>query len=50
MKWAKVECRRREKVITRENLMNVLEHILKHIRFPAMDIKEFATVVGQSFC
>jgi hypothetical protein len=47
MKWAKVECIRRKKVITNNgDLMEVLEPILKHIRFPTMDIKEFTTVVG----
>jgi hypothetical protein len=46
MKWAKTECLRLKKEITKENLLDVLEPILKHIRFPAMDIKDFTTVVG----
>jgi hypothetical protein len=49
MKWANAECLRRNKMITKEILKEILDPILKHIRFPVMDIKEFATVVGLFF-
>jgi hypothetical protein len=49
MKWARAECLRRKKVITKQNLKEILDPILILIRFPAMDIKDFTTFVGQSF-
>jgi len=46
--WAKEECKRKELEGTPENLRQVLQHILPHIRFPVMTTEDVAISVTPS--
>ena len=48
LRWASVECARREMPDTVENRRSLLERALRLIRFPLMKVEEFATQVVKS--
>lgn len=46
--WSKAECKRQKIEATQENLKDILQKILVHIRFPLMSSNELAMVVSPS--